>query len=339
MRVGIVGCGAVGARVARQLVAADTVDQLLLCDPRRDRAAVLAASLGDRARLVGDVREERVDGVVLACDAGRHFALARDLVEAGRFVVSTSDSLEEVRLLQSLALRAEARGTTVLLGAGFAPGLTCVLAALGRRWFDEVEEIHVAKVGTGGPACARAHHQAFRRQTLEWRDGAWMQRHGGSGRELCWFPDPIGGRDCYRAALADPLLLVHAFPGLRRASARVAATRRDRLTMQLPMLTPPHADGGVGAVRVELRGRVGTTTKVEILGAIDRPGVAAGAVAALACQWVLEGRITGTGSFGLGEVVEPKAFLSELAARGVRGAVFDGTPRTLAPPDPTRPGS
>ena len=26
---------------------------------------------------------------------------------------------------------------------------------------------------------------------------------GGTGRELCWFPDPIGGRDCYRAALAD----------------------------------------------------------------------------------------------------------------------------------------
>ena len=338
MRIGIVGCGAVGARAARQLLASGVVESLVLADRRRVRATVLATSLGDRASVVHDVRGAPIDGAILACDTGLHFGIARDLVDAGRFVVSTSDALDEVQLLQTLDARAEAQGVSVVLGAGFAPGLTCVLAALGRTWFDEVDEIYVAKVGTGGPACARAHHRAFRSQTLEWRDGAWIQRHGGSGRELCWFPDPIGGRDCYRAALADPLLLVHAFPGLRRVSARVAATRRDRLTMQLPMLTPPHADGGVGAVRVELRGRRGDERRVEILGAIDRPGVAAGAVAALAAQWVLEGRVRRAGAAGLGTLVEPKAFLTELAARGVKAAIFDGTPRSPGPPDPSPAG-
>ena len=33
-----------------------------------------------------------------------------------------------------------------------------------------------------------------------------VERAGGSGRELCWFPDPIGAVDCYRPALPDPLL-------------------------------------------------------------------------------------------------------------------------------------
>ena len=47
-------------------------------------------------------------------------------------------------------------------GAGFAPGLTCVLAAHGAARFDQVDEIHVAKSGTGGPACARQHHRAAR---------------------------------------------------------------------------------------------------------------------------------------------------------------------------------
>ena len=52
---------------------------------------------------------------------------------------------------------------TVVLGAGFAPGLTCVLAAHGMSWLDTVEEIHVSKVGTGGPACALVHHRALSR--------------------------------------------------------------------------------------------------------------------------------------------------------------------------------
>ena len=48
------------------------------------------------------------------------------------------------------------------------------------------------------------------------------------------------------------------------------------------MLRPPHAEGGIGAIRVELRGRVGVERRVAVYGAIERPAVAAGAVAAAA---------------------------------------------------------
>lgn len=336
MRIGVVGCGAVGTRVARQLLASEHIDQLVLCDSVKDRAAALAYSLGARAVLARDVRDADVAGVVLACDAGAHFAMARDAVAEGRFVISTSDSLDDVRLLQTLGRRASEQRQAVVLGAGFAPGLTCLLARLGASWFDAVDEIHVAKAGTGGPACARQHHRAFRGLALDWRDGAWVQRRGGSGRELCWFPEPVGGRDCYRAELADTVLMVDAFPAVRRVTTRVAATRRDRLTMHLPMLRRPHAEGGVGAVRVELRGRSGPATKVVVLGAIDRPGVAAGSVAAQACLWVLDGRIS-PGARGLAETVDAKPFLGELAGRGVKVAIFDGTPRNHALPEPTVP--
>jgi hypothetical protein len=107
--------------------------------------------------------------------------------------------------------------------------------------------------------------------------------------------------------------------------------------MQLPMLSPPHAEGGVGAVRVELRGRSDSATKVVVVGAIDRPGVAAGSVAAQACLWVLDGRI-GPGARGLAELVDAKPFLLELAGRGVKAAIFDGTPRNHELPEPTIPG-
>jgi hypothetical protein len=83
---------------------------------------------------------------------------------------------------------------------------------------------------------------------VEWRDGAYVERPGFSGRDLVWFPDPTAGADCYRAGLADPLLLVDAFPQLRRASARLAASRVDRVTVALPMLVGPPVEGAPGAI-------------------------------------------------------------------------------------------
>ena len=152
-------------------------------------------------------------------------------------------------------------------------------------------ELHVARSGTGGPACARQHHRALTGQALDWRDGGWQRRPAGSGRELCWFPDPIGAEDCYRAELPDALLLVPALPGVERVTARLAATRRDRLSAHLPMLRKPHPEGLVGAVRVEVRGRQAGRSEVLVLGALDRPAVAAGATAALAARWAGAGRL------------------------------------------------
>ena len=47
-RIGILGVGAVGARLARQLVSTDD-DDVVLRDERRNRVELVANSLGDRA--------------------------------------------------------------------------------------------------------------------------------------------------------------------------------------------------------------------------------------------------------------------------------------------------
>src|SRR5947209_2561611 len=103
---------------------------------------------------------------------------------------------------------------------GVAAGLSCLLAARAARSFEEVEEIHVGKVGTGGQACARQHHVALRGPAVESTNGTWQRRRGQSGRALIWFPDPIGGVDCYRAALPEPVILADAFPKAARITAR-----------------------------------------------------------------------------------------------------------------------
>ncbi len=323
-RIVLFGAGATGARVARQLRSSGRVDVVEIRDPDPVRLDRLISSLGTGAeRGVGRRLDEDVSGVVVATPSGSQVALARRAVHAGVPVVTTSNQTSEVRRLLDLDQEAGYHGVPAVVGAGFMPGLTCLLARHGAREFDEVDEIHVAKVGTGGPSCARQHHRALSTRGLDWRDGRWARRAGGSGRELAWFPDPVGGRDCYRAALPDALLLVPNFEGVQRVTARQAATRRDRLTAPLPMLRRPHPEGGIGGVRVELRGRVGVERRVIVLGAIERPAVAAGAMAATTMLHALEGRL-GTGAFGLASVDDTVGMLGSLARRGVKPVRFEG---------------
>jgi saccharopine dehydrogenase-like NADP-dependent oxidoreductase len=319
--VAVVGGGVTGARIARQLVEADDVTSVIISGSRQQRLDALALSLGPKASIGGD--DDTIDVAVLAGPPGTHLAAAQHHLGRGAAIVSIGDGVEDVKALLDLHAEAEARGKAVVVGAGFAPGLSCVLARHAAAGFDQVDEVHVARVGTGGPACARQHHRALGGTALDWRDHGWQRRPGGSGRELCWFPDPIGAADCYRAELPDALLLVPAFPGVGRVTVRLAATRRDRLTAWMPMLRPPHPEGLLGALRVEVRGCRGPVRDITVLGAIDRPAVAAATTAATAARWVAAGKIA-AGAAGLASLVDPVPFLGELAHQGVRAAIFDG---------------
>jgi saccharopine dehydrogenase-like NADP-dependent oxidoreductase len=326
LRVAVVGTGAVAARAARQLASTDAVDTVVVHGADTERVGRIVSSLGNEhaQRGAADLfSPTRPDAVVLA-GAGSGLTHARAALAAGVPVVSVSDNVDEVRSLLALDAEARAAGVAVAVGAGFAPGLSCLLAAHAATMFDIVDEVHVARVGTAGPACAHQHHDALSGSSVDWRDGEWVTRRGGSGRELCWFPDPLGARDCYRAALPDALLLQPAFPNVQRVTARLAANRRDRVSAHLPMLRPPHPEGGLGAVRVEVRGRRGGARSVEVLGAVDRPALAAGAVAALLAVAAVERRLSRDGAGGLAALAPVLPTLAELARRGVKAAVFEG---------------
>ena len=328
MRAIVLGAGAVGARAARQLMSVATLDELVVVERNGVLRAAVVESLGAPAAegSDGDVLPERGDVLILAAPMHQR-PVAERALERGAHVVSTSDAVEDVKALLDLDAEARERRLHVVVGAAFSPGLACVLVAHAASRFDRVDEIHVAKVGTGGPACAHQRHRALGEAGADWHDGGWGRRRGGSGRTLCWFPDPVQGVDCYRGAFPEPLLLTTAFPGVRRVTARAGANRRDRLTSRLPMLRRPHPEGGLGALRVEVRGRRGTALDEYVLGAVDRPGVAAGTVAAMAAAWLIEGRLSRTGAGGLAELVEPTPFLATLADRGVKAAVFEGSSR------------
>ena len=313
--------------------------EFLVVEADQARAELAVQTLGEPARIVrgtpahalGDL--DAGDVVILALPSD-HASWATEAVARGAHVVSVSHAEEDVRALLDLDDLAQRSDCHVVVGAGFSPGLSCVLARHAASIYDAVEEVHVARVGTGGPACAEAHHRLLAGKSLDWRDGAWSRAQPGAGRELCWFPDPVGGRDCYRAQLPDALLLVPAFAGVERVTVRLAATRRDRLTRLLPMLRSPHPEGLAGALRVEVRGRRGPSRDVTVYGAFDRPALAAGVVAGVAATWAANhsgghgdagATLARTGSAGLASMVtDTTRFLSDLGSRGVRAAVFVG---------------
>ncbi len=332
-RVAIVGCGTVGSRAARQLLSVSGVADILLFDTNPDVAGRLSRSLGSRTQTgAGSPMDHaaHLDAVLLATPANQ-WQMAAQFVRAGISVVTTTDSIPDVQHLLALHDDALSSGASIIVSAGFAPGLTDILAAHAARQFEVVREVHTSKMGTSGPACARQHHAALSHDSNDFRDGEWLQRPGGSGRELVWFPDPIGGADCYRAALPDALVLHRLFPLAERLSGRMSATRRDRLTSRLPMLRKPHAEAGPGAVRVEVRGRLNGEETSVVLACMDLPSVAAGAVAAVMIGAVLTGANRRadleqtSGCFSAGEFVDSVLFLRELAARGVKCARFEGT--------------
>jgi hypothetical protein len=332
----VVGCGVVGTRTARQLLTVAGVGQIVLSDPRTDHVAHVVASLGPTVSALGNRTwaETAPDLVVIASPPG-HRRAALKALSHGAHVVSVSDSIDDAQALTGLHSQALNAGRSVVVGAGFSPGLTCLLAVHAAAEFSRVDEIHVAKTGTAGPACARQHHLALRSDSRDWRDGQWISKPGGSGRELCWFPSPVGGLDCYRGALSDPLLLHPAFSSAERITSRLSATRRDRLTSRLPMMRKPHAEAGEGAVRVEVRGiRHGIADSV-ILGIRNQPSVGCAAVLAEVTGIVLAGDTLRIGAGGMAEMIAAAPTLAKLAARGIRCSRFEGASETTPPANPS----
>lgn len=323
----VLGAGAVGARAARQLVGGDLFAEVVMVDVATARAEAAAQSLGSPARSATWSEALRIGpAVVVLAAPGDHAAWAEEAMMVGADVVSTAGSAAVVGAL--LAQNGEARQAmrTVVVGAGFAPGLSCLLARHAADGFDVIDEIHVAKLGVGGPACARDLDLALASGPgLDWREGRWVVPVPGRGGRLGWFPEPLGGRDCFAAAVGDTALLVPAFPEVRRVTTRVAVSRRERMLRRAPVRRRPAAEGLLGGLRVEVRGRRGPATDSVVLGALDRPALAAGIVAGLVASWVTAGRIATRGAAGLAVLVpEPLPLLQELARRGVRAATFEG---------------
>ena len=322
--VGVIGAGVVGSRVAETL-RLFSHSQIYICDREQVLAQRLAARLADNNTKLNVVDRHDLNSMKVVVIAGPspHLAIARELVSSGVSVVSTSDDIADCLNLLSLSKLASTHNATLVVGAASSPGMSGLLIRQVAESFDTIDEVHVALHGTGGPECARQHHRALAGQAIGWHDGEWLRRPAGSGRELCWFPEPVGAYDCYRGELPDPLLIKRAFPQLDRVSARVSATRRDRVFSRVPMLIPPQAEGGMGGLRVEVRGMKNGGRLVDVVGVAERVGQVAGVVAAVTADAIASSELTAIGAHVLGEDALPnKSLLAKTISSGINLHAF-----------------
>lgn len=333
-RVAVIGLGLLGGRLSRELVAGHPEVSLALYSSRENRREELGRVFDGAVRAgmvtVGSTKDDPAVGVevvVLTGDQTSQVGAASEHLAAGRNVVTTVDSFECARELWAMDELARKMGVTLVVGACFSPGLTDILTAYGATRMDTVEEVHFARHGAGGPQCAADRLAAVRRPAHEWRDGRWVTHPGGSGRQLCWFPDPVGGRDAFLADTAEPFVAVARTGDLLRCSARLVLSRRDRLAQHLPRMLPAPFEGGVGAVRVEMRGIHGSGRVTLVLGALDRPGVAAGVLVSEVVMAILSDEAP-SGAVGAGSVADPMVMLRRLRKKGVRVAEL-GDPADL----------
>ncbi|MFZ9015417.1 MAG: hypothetical protein ACO225_10170 [Ilumatobacteraceae bacterium] len=287
----------------------------------------------DRPVIVHDARWSGVTGVspgdvVVLAHGGEHAPQVPDLLARDLHVVTAGDSLDDAVSLLDVDL--SGFGRSLVVGAAMSPGLSGLLARHLASRFDVVDEIHIAIHGTAGPACAREYHRALSGLSPAWRDGTWVDHVGGSGRELCWYPEPVGAKDSYRARIASPILLHRAFPDVERVTARRSARRRDRFTAWLPMLRAPHDEGGIGALRVELRGADGSGARqCHVVGIAELVGTAAAATAAAFVTAIVDDLVrpglvlAGDGSLPTVEL------LRRVVGFGVRLQEFTGIPQTI----------
>ena len=322
--IGIFGAGVVGSRVAESL-SVELQTSIAVYDSSQIVAQRLARRLSETNALIKATSRSELHRAKVVVLAGPlpHTPVAREFLETGVSVVSTSDDIADCLNLLSLSDLATENKVTLIIGAASSPGMSGLLVRNLSKEFDLVDEVHIALHGTGGPACARQHHRALSGQSIGWHDGEWLRRPAGSGRELCWFPEPVGAYDCYRGELPDPLLIKRAFPELVRVTARVSATRRDRVFARMPMLIPPRAEGGMGGLRVEVRGTKNGERVVDVVGVAERVGQVAGVVSGCVARSIGAGEISQPGAFVLGELSLPnEVLLSRVLACGVQAHSF-----------------
>ena len=318
MIVELVGWGAVGRRLLSELLSTRSVE---LVRVRSRRVDVAAAQVGGLARVevVGEGRRVDADWMAVTTEAGAQRSALRLAADAGIPAVSVCDDPDLVtELLEGWA-------APVVVGATFSPGLTDVMAVHAAGLLDEVTELHVARHLSGSRSCAEARARALKREGRDWRDGAWLERAAGSGRELWFFPSPVDGQDTYRADLAEVHTLRAAHPEVARLSARISMNRRERLPVMvgLPPFPSPQKPAGVGAAVVEARGRQGTSTASVVLGVVDRIEAATAALAATCGELLVSGGAERRScAITAGQVAPSVSMLKVLARRGVTIARF-----------------
>lgn len=310
------GNGAVGREAARALAAQP--DIRVIAAGRRADPAPSAPGIGHRQVDVSDPASLArglvgVDAVLMCVDVENHH-VAQSCLQRGIHYVDVTASHDAVAALESLAEAAARRGVTIAMSVGLAPGVSNLLAAACTRGARDVSVQTGVLLGMG-----EAHGPAAVSWTLDGLGelkGSWRMQ----------FPPPYGVRTVHRFPFSDQFTLPST---LGVASARTGLCLDSRPATQLlsvgarrPVLRLLRRPAvrelllrGLEAVHVGDDGFAVAVAAGHVRASFSGRGQsrATGRAAALLVR-----RLPGLarGAAHIEQLVEPRAFLAELAADG-----------------------
>ena len=114
-RVAVIGCGAWGRNLVRNFHSLGVLEAV--SDPHRETTATLAEQYGVRVLDSSDaVSDPRVDCLAIATQPSRHFALAKEALQAGKHVFVEKPLTLCLREAEELVELAQARGLCLMTG-------------------------------------------------------------------------------------------------------------------------------------------------------------------------------------------------------------------------------
>lgn len=240
MRILLLGCGNVGANVARQLAAGHPELDLVLGDLNLAAAEKLAAKLGGRVSAVrADVLDAAcldalLDGADLVFNAvGPFYRSAVPVIEAAlRMRVDYLDINDDHDVAETLFLdpswqqRALEAGVRLIIGCGSTPGLTNVIARMLADRMDSVEEIHLATAvpfvpDLLSPAVVDHMMHITCGEVVQFVDGQYRKLPGWGGRLEVPYTAPFKHYPAFYIGHGETVTLPHCIPGLKQVSNRL----------------------------------------------------------------------------------------------------------------------
>jgi len=238
MRAVILGCGSVGANVARSVAADGDVDQLVVADVDGARASALAKELDAESSEFDAADLDSVAKVLKGADlvfnaVGPHYRFCVPLVEAaitaGANYVDINDDFDvAAELVRNPRYDEAARsaGVTVIIGAGTTPGITNVLA----RWaYDQLDRTDAVRVAWAipfmtafSPAVTEHMFHILGGDVIEFLDGDYRRVPAGSGERMVDLLPPFGTYRFAYSGHGEAVTLPKFLPGLREATVRSA---------------------------------------------------------------------------------------------------------------------
>jgi saccharopine dehydrogenase (NAD+, L-lysine forming) len=242
VKVLVLGAGAVGTVSALKFVQDAMLEKLVIADAVSARASLLADRLGDsrvmaigleagdRAAVVGALRQSAVSIVLNAALPATNIDVMRACLEAGCDYIdlasagTDADGIPKMDDQFALDPEFQAAGRLALLGMGADPGTTNVYAAYAaKHLLDSVTEL---RVRDGDNAICNG-HDGFLAAFSPWvmideclckavafRSGRYYLEEPLSGKEQFDFPE-LGVLNCYYVDHEEPKTLPRFFPEAR----------------------------------------------------------------------------------------------------------------------------